>query len=324
MTFQEILTEVIAWLKQDQRISYRALKRQFDLDDDYLEDLKIELIEVRECAADRDYKMLVWTGAPVVSEPDGRDGGDAEIRFQALLPAVIGLLHTQRRVTYRTLKYVFGIDEALLEDIRKELAFRRLAIEEGGEGLVWTGEAPSSEHPGVTVVKQQDTATTTTAISTALPAPQPPLTVTDNQTNRQPSSQEDTPVEQASDEQRTPSGPVRNSPEAERRQLTVMFCDLVGSTDLSGKLDPEDLREVVRAYQKTAAEVIERYEGHIAQYLGDGLLIYFGWPRAHEDDAPRALHSGLGIVEAIATTLNPRLKHDKGVQLSVRLVPLQD
>jgi class 3 adenylate cyclase len=98
-----------------------------------------------------------------------------------------------------------------------------------------------------------------------------------------------------------------------------MFCDLVDSTKLSQQLDPEDLREVVRAYQATAAEVIQQYEGHMAQYLGDGLLIYFGWPVAHEDDAQRALHSGLGIVEAITLTLNPCLAAEKGVQLAVRL-----
>jgi class 3 adenylate cyclase len=94
---------------------------------------------------------------------------------------------------------------------------------------------------------------------------------------------------------------ARSTPEAERRQLTVMFCDLADSTRLSQELDPEDLREVVRAYQSTAAEVIEQYEGHVAQYLGDGLLIYFGWPQAHEDDAQRALHAGLSVVEAITT-----------------------
>ena len=70
--------------------------------------------------------------------------------------------------------------------------------------------------------------------------------------------------------------------EAERRQLTVMFCDLVGSTDLSTKLDPEDFREVVRAVREACAEVVARFEGHIAKYLGDGLLIYFGYPQAHE------------------------------------------
>jgi class 3 adenylate cyclase len=112
--------------------------------------------------------------------------------------------------------------------------------------------------------------------------------------------------------------PARSTPEAERRQLTVMFCDLVGSTDLSRNLDPEDLREVVRAYQETAAEVIERYQGHIAQYLGDGLLIYFGFPVAHEDDAQRAVYTGLEIPEAIAT-LNTRLQVDYRVQLAVRI-----
>src|SRR5262244_2877451 len=97
-----------------------------------------------------------------------------------------------------------------------------------------------------------------------------------------------------------------------------MFCDLVGSTQLSGQLDPEDLRAVVRAYQEAAAAVIQRYEGHIAQYLGDGLLVYFGYPTAHEDDARRAVHTGLGIVQAI-TTLNTRLAAQYGVQLAVRL-----
>src|SRR5712692_461668 len=89
------------------------------------------------------------------------------------------------------------------------------------------------------------------------------------------------------------------SPEAERRQLTVMFCDLVGSTALSAQLDPEELREVVRAYQETCTTVIQRYDGHIAQHLGDGLLVYFGYPLAHEDDAARAARTGLGILEAV-------------------------
>src|SRR5262244_2574917 len=97
-----------------------------------------------------------------------------------------------------------------------------------------------------------------------------------------------------------------------------MFCDLVGSTQLSGQLDPEDLRAVVRAYQEAAAAVIQHYEGHIAQYLGDGLLVYFGYPTAHEDDARRAVHTGLGIVQAIAI-LNNRLAAQYDVQLAVRL-----
>ena len=90
-------------------------------------------------------------------------------------------------------------------------------------------------------------------------------------------------------------------PEAERRQITVMFCDLVGSTALSEKLDPEDLRGLMQAYQKACGDVVERYEGHVAQYLGDGLMTYFGWPAAHEDDAQRAVQAGLEIVQAVGT-----------------------
>jgi TOMM system kinase/cyclase fusion protein len=88
-------------------------------------------------------------------------------------------------------------------------------------------------------------------------------------------------------------------PEAERRQLTVMFCDLVGSTALSEQLDPEEWRKVVQTYQETCAAVVNRFDGHIAQYLGDGLLVYFGYPTAHEDDAQRAVRTGLDIVEAL-------------------------
>jgi class 3 adenylate cyclase len=93
--------------------------------------------------------------------------------------------------------------------------------------------------------------------------------------------------------------------EAERRQLTVLFCDLVGSTALSQKLDPEELRQLMHAYQRACGEVIERYEGHVAQYLGDGLMVYFGWPRAHEDDAVRAIRASLEVVQAVSKVNAP-------------------
>ena len=80
---------------------------------------------------------------------------------------------------------------------------------------------------------------------------------------------------------------------AERRQLTVMFVDLVGSTVLSSRLDPEDMGAVIRTYQACCAEVVQRWGGHIAKYMGDGALAYFGWPQAHEDDAERAVRAGL-------------------------------
>jgi predicted ATPase/class 3 adenylate cyclase len=98
----------------------------------------------------------------------------------------------------------------------------------------------------------------------------------------------------------------------------VLFCDLVDSTVLASQLDPEEWREVVRAYQSACAEVIQRFDGHIAQYLGDGLLVYFGYPQAHEDDAQRAVWTGLGMVEAM-DPLNSRLGQDTGVCLAVRI-----
>ncbi len=93
--------------------------------------------------------------------------------------------------------------------------------------------------------------------------------------------------------------------EAERRQLTVLFCDLVGSTALSAKLDPEDMREVIRAYQDACAGVITRFEGFVAKYMGDGVLAYFGYPRAHEDDAERSVRAGLALTEAVAKLATP-------------------
>lgn len=120
---------------------------------------------------------------------------------------------------------------------------------------------------------------------------------------------EDTPAEKSQE---------KTAAEAERRQLTVMFCDLVGSTPLSAQLDPEDLREVVRVYQETCGKVIRRFEGHIAQYLGDGLLVYFGYPQAHEDDAQRAVRAGLGMVEAIIR-LKSLLQEKWGIELAVRV-----
>jgi class 3 adenylate cyclase/DNA-binding winged helix-turn-helix (wHTH) protein/tetratricopeptide (TPR) repeat protein len=114
-----------------------------------------------------------------------------------------------------------------------------------------------------------------------------------------------------------PSAP-QGELQAERRHLTLLFCDLVDSTPLAAHLDPEELREVVRAYHAVCAKVIERFDGHIAQYLGDGLLVYFGYPRAHEDDAQRAVRVGLGIVEALGP-LQKRLQQEQGVGLAVRV-----
>ncbi|MEA3135539.1 MAG: hypothetical protein QOG17_3385, partial [Gammaproteobacteria bacterium] len=101
---------------------------------------------------------------------------------------------------------------------------------------------------------------------------------------------------------------------AERRQLTVMFCDLVGSTALSARLDPEDLRGIIGAYQRCCAVLVERNGGFVAKYMGDGVLAYFGYPQAHEDDAERAVRAGLALVEAV-----PKLATAAGSPLQVRV-----
>ena len=99
---------------------------------------------------------------------------------------------------------------------------------------------------------------------------------------------------------------------AERRQVTVMFSDLVGSTALAARMDPEDLREVISAYQKCVAETVDRFDGFVAKYMGDGVLVYFGYPQAHEDDAERGVRAGLELIAAVG-----RLKSSAPLQTRV-------
>src|SRR6266851_1252307 len=195
------------------------------------------------------------------------------------------MLQRRGRLTYGALKRQFQLDDAYLEDLKAELIEgQRLAVDEDGRVLVWTGRA---DGPSLTT---------------------PPA----SQLGPPPATADVQPI------QALPPPAAPQSPDAEWRQLTVMFCDLVDSTPLASQLDPEDLREVVRAYQETAAVVIQRFDGHIAQYLGDGLLVYCGYPQAHEDDARRAVRTGLGMVEAMGA-LNARLAQHYGVQLAVRI-----
>ena len=110
---------------------------------------------------------------------------------------------------------------------------------------------------------------------------------------------------------------------AERRQVTVMFSDLVGSTALSTRMDPEDLREVISTYQKCVAETVRRFGGFVAKYMGDGVLVYFGYPQAHEDDAERAVRAGLELIGAVSA-LKPNAPLQTRVGIATGLVVVGD
>ena len=190
--------------------------------------------------------------------------------FSELLEQVQAFLHREGRVSYRALKRHFTLTEDDLEDVKAELIdAKRVAADEDGKVLVWISEGTKPE--------------------------------TENQRIGEPEKEQ--PL--SSDARRQTLDSRLDA--AERRQLTVMFCDLVGSTPLAEKLDPEDLRLVILAYQQVCAEQIRCFEGYIASYHGDGLLVYFGYPQAHEDDALRAIRAGLGIVTALPD-LNTRLQ----------------
>jgi class 3 adenylate cyclase len=204
--------------------------------------------------------------------------------FYAIIEQVLILLRSRGRVPYRALKLQLQLDDDAIEALKDELIYaQHVAEDEDGRVLVWTGGPAAPPAPAST------------------PSPSGPS---------------DRHADLSTDV--TPRPADAHVPEAERRQLTVLFCDLVDSTVLASQLDPEECREVVRAYQEACAKVIARYEGHIAQYLGDGLLVYFGYPQAHEDDAQRAVRAGLGMVDALGQ-LNTRLGQERGVHLAVRL-----
>jgi class 3 adenylate cyclase len=122
---------------------------------------------------------------------------------------------------------------------------------------------------------------------------------------------------------KTPSVPKSSQEIAERRQVTVVFSDLVGSTALSARMDPEDLREIVSAYQKCVAKTVERFGGFVAKYMGDGVLIYFGYPQAHEDDAERAVRAGLELVASV-TALRTQAQLQTRVGIATGLVVVGD
>jgi class 3 adenylate cyclase/tetratricopeptide (TPR) repeat protein len=203
------------------------------------------------------------------------------VNFSRVLKEVLWCLVAEGGVSYRRIKLSFGLDDDGLEELRRELiVIKRVAADVDGEVLVWAPEGRIARPEPV-----------------ALPQPLAAL----RQAER-------------------PAAPavIDAAPDAERRQLTVMFCDLVGSTALSTGMDPEDLRDVIASYQSRCSAAIRRYDGFVAKFMGDGILVYFGYPRAHEDEAERSVRAALDIVDAMAE-LNAAVPRPPGVELAVRI-----
>jgi class 3 adenylate cyclase/tetratricopeptide (TPR) repeat protein len=214
------------------------------------------------------------------------------VDFEQVLKEVVWRLVTEGRISYRRIKLSFALDDDGLEELRRELiGLKRLAADVDGELLVWEPDGRAARPEPM-----------------ALPQPLPALQHAEKPTGL--AAERDLPAA-------APVAPAAAS-EAERRQLTVMFCDLVGSTALSTGMDPEDLRDVIASYQSRCSAVIRHYDGFVAKYMGDGILVYFGYPRAHEDEAERSVRAGLDIVDAMAE-LNAAVPRPPGVELAVRI-----
>jgi len=203
------------------------------------------------------------------------------VDFEQVLKEVLWRLVTEGSISYRRIKRVFDLDDDALDDVRRELiGALHIATDLNGELIVWAPEGRAAQPEPVALLQ-------------ALPA-----------------------LRQA----QRPAAPAALAAalDAERRQLTVMFCDLVGSTALSTGMDPEDLRDVIASFLSPCSAAIRRYDGFVAKYMGDGILAYFGYPRAHEDEAERSVRAGLDIVDAMAE-LNAALPKPRGVELAVRV-----
>ena len=210
----------------------------------------------------------------------------AVVNFTRVLKEVLWCLVTEGSISYRRIKLSYGLDDDAVEELRRELiSIKQVAVDVDGERLVW---APQ----GQPLANEQTTR-----------PHQPPPSLR---------AAERAPILAASP--RTPTV-ARDLPGAERRQLTMMFCDLADSTRLSAQLDPEEMGDVIRAYQEMVSEAVRRFDGFVAKFMGDGILVYFGYPYAQGNDAERAVHSGLAIIEAVPTLnrqVEPARRHATG------------
>ena len=216
------------------------------------------------------------------------------MEFTQVLKEVVWRLVTEERVSYRSIRCDFGLDDEAFEELRFFLVEQKaLATDRDSKFLVWTG---GTEHAAAPRPISDETLLKVRQIvpyrAEAAALDRPPTAETANSSTE-------------------PIG-------AERRQLTVMFCDLVGSTDLASRLDPEDMADIIRAYQAAATTIIRRFDGYIAKFMGDGIVVYFGFPHAQEKDVERAVRTGLAILEAMPG-LNAEIGSAKKAKLAVRI-----
>jgi class 3 adenylate cyclase/predicted ATPase len=223
--------------------------------------------------------------------------------FEEILDQAVAMLQRRGRVTYRTLKRQFELDNDALEDLKAELIKgQRLAVDEEGEVLVWTGapDAPPGSEMGAPVRAETRPAPATYDPTTMLPIAYTPRHLAERIL-----------AEQAALE-------ARGTPDGERKTITALFADIKGSMDLLEDLDPEDARRLIDPALQLMMEAVHRYEGYVAQSLGDGIFALFGAPIAHEDHAQRALYAALRMQEAIKRHAD-KLRLEQGIPIQMRV-----
>jgi class 3 adenylate cyclase/pimeloyl-ACP methyl ester carboxylesterase len=218
--------------------------------------------------------------------------------FEDVLDQAIAMLRRRGRVTYRTLKRQFNLDDEALEDLKEELIeAEQLAVDQDGKMLVWAGDDTSSPAP-VPIHSTQESAAPPASAPVADHKP-PPISYTPQYLTEKILTS-------------------RSALEGERKQVTVLFVDVSGFTSLSEKLDPEDVHQLMERAFELMLDEVHRYEGTVNQFLGDGIMALFGAPIAHEDHPVRAVYAALGMQRALAT-YHDQLHAQRGIHFQVRL-----
>src|SRR5262245_13423708 len=231
------------------------------------------------------------------------------MNYEEILAQVIALLQQEHRVAYRVLKRRLGLDDDLLEDLKDDLIYaKQLAMDEEGRVLVWRAAASASSDPAS--VEAPGRAEDRPAVAGREPVLLRPIAYTPRHL-----------AERILAEQAALA--ARGAPDGERKTITALFADIKGSMDLLEDLDPEDARQLIDPALQRMMDAVHRYEGYVAQSLGDGIFALFGAPIAHEDHAQRALYAALRMQEEIQR-YGDTLRLERGIPLQLRAVRTDD